>query len=877
MTIGDRWDSFGFFVADHVDAMLAYWDKDLVCRFVNKAYADWFGKSKAELVDVVTLPVFLGTVYQEHKSHIDAVLRGEPQKFDTQFRDSLGNVLQLLVSYYPHTENGSVAGFFVHTVDISSLKLLQSTSQMFATIVNSTSDGIVSKSIDGTIITWNKGVERILGYAADEVIGNDISIIFPAQLSHERFELVNRVLSGEHLEQYETLRQRKDGKLIHVSITLSPVTDDDGNVTAITKVIRDISLQKQQETELRRSNERNRIFVQQAPNALAMFDTNMRYLAASHRWMEDYGLLGRDIIGKSHYEIFPEIGEDWKQIHRDCLAGAVNQCDEAPFERADGSLQWLQWDVRPWYQNEKEIGGLLMYTADISRQKEKDSERKRIQQILERTNQVARIAHWDVDARTDIATWSPIANEILELPQGYQPNWESVLSMFQKGENFDNLIAAAKESAEKGTSYSIELSLTTPKGNQRWLRVIGEAEFRDGKCVRRFGIIQDVTRSREIAAQLRKLNDELSAILNSGHVSIISTNCEGIIKTFNQGAENLLGYTAAEMVGKESPQIIHVAAEVEQRGEELSEQFGRTIQGFDVFIELAKHGKYESRNWTYVRKNGTTFPVQLVVTAIRNDEEEITGYLGIATDITDLKNAEKETRTLLEITKDQNERLKNFAHIVSHNLRSHSGNIEMLLTLFAAADPSLAQNEYVTLLMKASENLKRTITDLNEVAQVNLSTEGRLVSVNLCQRIEAARYNVFQLARDAGVTIYNHVPEYLMVAGLPAYIDSIVLNFITNAIKYRSETSEPYVRLCATVANGYVILEINDNGLGIDLKKHRSKLFGMYKTFHQGKDSRGIGLFITKNQVETLGGKIEVTSEIGVGTTFKIYLKHEEG
>jgi signal transduction histidine kinase len=106
---------------------------------------------------------------------------------------------------------------------------------------------------------------------------------------------------------------------------------------------------------------------------------------------------------------------------------------------------------------------------------------------------------------------------------------------------------------------------------------------------------------------------------------------------------------------------------------------------------------------------------------------------------------------------------------------------------------------------------------------------------------------------------------------VPTYIDSILRNFITNAVKYRSLDRNPIVQLSAKSENGYTILSITDNGLGIDLKKYGAKLFGMYKTFHDRKDARGIGLYITKNQIEAMNGKVTATSEIGKGTTFKIY------
>lgn len=131
-------------------------------------------------------------------------------------------------------------------------------------------------------------------------------------------------------------------------------------------------------------------------------------------------------------------------------------------------------------------------------------------------------------------------------------------------------------------------------------------------------------------------------------------------------------------------------------------------------------------------------------------------------------------------------------------------------------------------------------------------------------------------AHKQNITITNEVNQDTAVKAIPAYLDSIVMNLITNAIKYSSEERNSYLKIQAEKTDKYIILKFIDNGLGIDLKKHEKKLFGMYKTFHNHADSRGIGLFITKNQIESMNGKIEVNSEINIGTTFKIYLEYEE-
>jgi len=138
---------------------------------------------------------------------------------------------------------------------------------------------------------------------------------------------------------------------------------------------RDVTDLKRAEAELRHSEQMLRVFVKHTPAALAMFDRDMRYLAVSDRWRVDYRLGGADLLGRSHYEVFPEIAEHWKEVHRRCLEGGVEQADEDPFPRLDGKLDWVRWEVRPWYATRGEIGGLLMFTEMVT-------DRKRMEDAL---------------------------------------------------------------------------------------------------------------------------------------------------------------------------------------------------------------------------------------------------------------------------------------------------------------------------------------------------------------------------------------------------------------------------------------------------------------------------------------------------------------
>ncbi|GAB2706343.1 hypothetical protein GCM10027037_35760 [Mucilaginibacter koreensis] len=221
---------------------------------------------------------------------------------------------------------------------------------------------------------------------------------------------------------------------------------------------------------------------------------------------------------------------------------------------------------------------------------------------------------------------------------------------------------------------------------------------------------------------------------------------------------------------------------------------------------------------------------------------------------------------------EQNKRLQNFAHIVSHNLRSYSNNLQSMMQLLTHPDTEDEErNDCIQYVQAISAGLTNTVNHLAEIVKQQddaTRKKAKLSFQETLNGITQALQSDLDKANGKIITDFK-VP---VVYYLPAYLDSIMLNMMTNAIKYRHPERSLLITCTSYEKEGHIYLTVEDNGLGIDLVKFKDSLFGMYKTFHHHPDSRGLGLFMTRNQVETLGGSIEVESEPNVGTKFTIKL-----
>ena len=257
------------------------------------------------------------------------------------------------------------------------------------TITDSVRDAIVMVDDGGHAIFWNASAQRMFGYDPREILGKDIhDFITPRELrplAAKGLETFSDTGDGRFIGQLREVDAiRRDGERFPAELHLSSIRIKD-RWWAV-GVIRDITARKAIEKAIAFREQQLKTFIKYTPVAVAMFDRQIRYLAASDSWYQDYGLEGQEIIGRSHYEVFPEIEEmgDWKEIHQRCLNGEVVKRDEEAFGRADGKTDWLRWEVRPWKDENGSIGGIIMFTEVITARKEIEARLKASEQQLRR-------------------------------------------------------------------------------------------------------------------------------------------------------------------------------------------------------------------------------------------------------------------------------------------------------------------------------------------------------------------------------------------------------------------------------------------------------------------------------------------------------------
>jgi len=386
--------------------------------------------------------------------------------------------------------------------------------------------------------------------------------------------------------------------------------------------------------------------------------------------------------------------------------------------------------------------------------------------------------------------------------------------------------------------------------------------------------------------ETRSARVQLQAVLDAAtEVAVIATDAQGLITMFNRGAEKMLGYSSAAVQGQ-TPATFHDRGELEARAAELSIQMGRPITGFETFVAVARQTGYEVRDWTYVRQDGSHLLISLAVTAVRDLEGQVTGFLGVAVDQTARQHAAS-----LEVARQAAEAASQakseFLSRVSHELRTPL-NAMLGFVQLLELDPQHPldghQRGRLASVQQAGWHLVQLIEDVLDLSRIesgNLKVAIENIDVirvldDALQLISPAlnRSTLSLLRTRAGAA--NEVPA--MVSGDKTRLTQVLVNLLSNAIKYNLPNGQVHVHIDSSTP-GTTRIEVADTGRGMS-PAQLSRIFEPFNRLGQEQSDiqgTGIGLVITKRLVELMGGQMQVQSEQGIGSRFTVTLTSADG
>lgn len=538
------------------DTTISFFNRDLVVTFVTgqelfntgKTASDFIGKRFDELLIPSLIPL-------ANKSYNDA-FNGHINSFEAKsFNDQYIRVIAL-----PLVESdGTINEIQVISQNIteqkkSEEKLRKSLEreQFLGNLIRNASIAVGVGYPDGRLGMCNLAFQKLTGYSEEEL--QNIAwntVLTPTEWLDKEIIILSELDRTKQPVTYEKEYLHKSGKRIPIELFVHPFFDPSGNVSHYYAFITDITERKKAEENIRKSEHILRLFVEHSPAAIAMFDSEMRYIVHSKRYLTDYRLPEQDLTGRSHYEVFPEMDETRKEIHRRCLSGEIIKCEEDPLPRIDGKLDFVRYELRPWYEDGTSIGGLIFFSEVITERKMALTALAENERRLRKTLETTSDGFWIVDFNRNFIE----VNEAYCKMSGYTrkellnmriSDLEALETTADTDERIRKISRTAGDRFETvhrrkdGSLFDVEVSVNMLDQEQGLM----------------ICFCRDITDRKKAEQQLRESEIRFSTIFLDSPVAIaISRLKDSKVIHVNRAIINLLGYLPEEILGKTTTQL----------------------------------------------------------------------------------------------------------------------------------------------------------------------------------------------------------------------------------------------------------------------------------------------------------------------------------
>ena len=698
------------------------------------------------------------------------------------------------------------------------------------------------------------------GYSKDEFLSMKITEIRPVEdisLLHARIEATTTfhpfLKSGvRHL--------KKDGTIIYVEIQGTPTSF--GNKDARLIIAIDITEKIIAETALKQSEKLFKSLVQEGTDLITILDVNGVYTYLSPNQETITGYKSGELIGRSAFELIHESDREICKVQFDQLTSQRTVfIPPIRFKHKNNKWIWIESTVTN-LSDDPSICGIVSNSRDVTERVEKE---KILQDSNERFNYAARatsdvIWEWNSEKPSFFREYG--YSELF----GYHLDHVDDLSNFWSSkvhpEDFEDtwkIMTDARNNPEVNKWIC----------NYRFLKADGQYAYvkekaiivrnEQGIPIRTVGSMQDIT-NLKLEEQRLKLFE--SIITKTSDIVLIAEhpidNADAIIIHANEAFTLITGYAKEEIIGK-SQRLMY--------GDKTDY---REIKCLYNMLERGESGEIEV---IYYKKNGEEFWVNINMVPVLNAEGMFTHWIAIERDITLRKKQEIEREQFIGDLTHSIKDLKQFAYITSHNLRAPLANLLGLLTLLDEVEiHDEMLNEILTGFKTSTEYLNHTINDLVKVLIIK-DNPSSIEKIQINSLFKNVTSQLGVLVEDIKPTIKVDVAASPVVTFNKIYLESILFNLLTNALKFRSPQRPLEISLESARVDNCTVLTFADNGIGLDTDRYGDRVFGFYQRFHNHPDSKGLGLYMIKLQMEALGGTVSMQSQVDVGTKFCLTFK----